>query len=160
MDLVLHTNPASPMRPAPADPATTTPFGLRSDAAFLRLLSAFRGHAGLARGDEVARLMTERNGGGTASLARQMVAGDLIWFAWQSEHWLPMFQFDRRDMSLRSGVRCALGELRGVYDGWELSMWFAEPHAWLDGRRPLDVIDDDVDALVEAARVDRFVACG
>jgi hypothetical protein len=35
---------------------------------------------------------------------------------------------------------------------WQAALWFTTPTSWLGGRRPVDVLDDDPDAVVEAAR--------
>ena len=71
-----------------------------------------------------------------------------------------MFQFDLADMALQPGTAAVLAELAGIFDDWELAAWFAEPSVWLQGRIPADVLDSDVQAVVAAARADRFVVRG
>jgi hypothetical protein len=39
---------------------------------------------------------------------------------------------------------------------WEVALWWASANGWLNGgERPVDVIDDDPAAVVEAARRER-----
>ena len=35
---------------------------------------------------------------------------------------------------------------------WQQALWFTSANGWLDGRRPVDMIDDDVAAVLAAAR--------
>jgi hypothetical protein len=35
---------------------------------------------------------------------------------------------------------------------WQAALWFATPTGWLGGRRPVDLLDDEPEAVVEAAR--------
>jgi hypothetical protein len=35
---------------------------------------------------------------------------------------------------------------------WGLALWWTSPSGWLGGRRPLDVLDAEPQAVVEAAR--------
>jgi hypothetical protein len=47
-----------------------------------------------------------------------------------------------------------------VFDGWDLATWFATPNPCLRDAAPLDVISQDAEAVLHAARRDRFVAIG
>ena len=35
---------------------------------------------------------------------------------------------------------------------WQVALWFASPTSWLSGTRPVDLLDDDPDAVIDAAR--------
>ena len=35
---------------------------------------------------------------------------------------------------------------------WQAALWFLSPTGWVGGRRPVDLLDEDPDAVVEAAR--------
>ena len=39
-------------------------------------------------------------------------------------------------------------------------MWFSQPNHWLRNRRPVDVLDVSLTAVLRAARADRFIANG
>lgn len=43
---------------------------------------------------------------------------------------------------------------------WALAMWFSQPNHWLRNRRPVDVLDVSLTAVLRAARADRFIANG
>jgi hypothetical protein len=49
-------------------------------------------------------------------------------------------------------------ELRDVYDDEELARWFVGDNEALGGRVPADVVATEPDAVLEAARTDRFIA--
>jgi hypothetical protein len=70
----------------------------------------------------------------------------------RSERVFPGFQF-AEDGQPRDVVRRVLEVLDRT--GWELAAWFVSPNAWLDGSRPVDVLDDD--RVVEAAEHDAAV---
>ena len=62
--------------------------------------------------------------------------------------------------SLRPPIQRVIAELKGVYDDLELAIWFAQPNSWLAGASPVQVLGNDVPAVLGAARADRFVATG
>lgn len=74
---------------------------------------------------------------------------------WRSCLLIPVFQFTP-DMKIRSLVSTAIVGLESAFDDWEIAAWFAQPNAWLQGDRPLDLVGIDETAIVDAARVDRF----
>jgi hypothetical protein len=49
-------------------------------------------------------------------------------------------------------------ELRGVYDDLEIADWFVRDNAFLDDRAPADVIGTRPQAVLDAARADRFIS--
>ena len=74
-----------------------------------------------------------------------------------------MFQFDLVGASpsiLRPGVASVLAELGEVYEGVELALWFVTPNNWLSGAQPAQVLRGNPEAVLQAARADRYVACG
>lgn len=157
MELDTHAAREAPIGSAVADAGGEE----SADAAgFAALRVAFRASGGLARGDDIALLLADRGRGDYVSLARLIGAGEVFGFEWQRSFWIPMFQFDPRDLSIRPGSRQVLAELASAFDGWRLATWFTEPNAWLDAARPIDLIDVDPAEVVQAARADRFVVAG
>lgn len=134
--------------------------GQRGDHLFVAMRTAFRPTGGVARGEDLAGWMAARQRGDHASLARMIVNGDVISFEWNDSFWLPMFQFDPVDLSIRPGPRQVVKELHDDCDGWTLSAWFARPNGWLDDSAPVDRIASDLPAVLNAARADRFVVTG
>jgi hypothetical protein len=64
----------------------------------------------------------------------------------------PAFQFDddSRPLDVMGGVLEYLGA--GELSDWQTALWFASPTGWLGGRRPVDVLREEPDAVVEAAQ--------
>lgn len=131
-----------------------------SDRDFLAMRAAYLATGGTARGDDLARLLEDRRRGDGVSLARLIVAGEVFGFEWHRLFWVPMFQFELRDLSLKPGPRQVLAELASEFDGWTLAIWFSEANCWLNERRPVDVLDSNLAAVLGAARTDRFIAAG
>ena len=124
------------------------------------LRSAFRASGGLARGDDLGRLLENQHGGDFVTLADLIGSHDVFGFEWRAMLWVPMFQFELCDLSLKRCSRMVLAELSAVFDRWMLALWFAEPNSWLSDRRPVDVLDANLPSVLRAARTDRFIATG
>ena len=129
-------------------------------AHFQSLRVAYRQTGGVARGDDLARLLEDRKLGACVNLAKLIVGRGVFAFKWQDELWIPMFQFDLRDLSLKMAHRPVLAELAPVFDNWALADWFAKPNAWLRDRSPVNVLGSNLPAVLDAARADRFIANG
>jgi hypothetical protein len=146
--------PMRPMRP----PASMAPTG--ADARVDEVLRAYRRTGGLVRGDEFARLLRRRTSQPISLLGRWIVERRMLSFGWQGEHLLPMFQFEPDDLEVRRPVSAVLDEFDCAFDDWDRASWFALPNAWLGGDAPLDVLGWDPDAVLQAARADRFIVRG
>jgi len=134
--------------------------GLPNGRDFLALNAACRPTGGLARGDDLARLLADHRFGDFVSLAGLIDSGEIFGFEWRHYFWIPMFQFELRDLSSKPGARQVREELAPAFDGWPLATWFGDPNAWLSARRPVDLLDSDLPAVLDAARADRFIAAG
>ena len=132
--------------------------GTGLDEEFELMRGAYGATGGTVCADDVAQLMHDHQRGDFVALAKLIVSGGVFGFEWQHTFWIPMFQFDLGDLSVRPEPQQVLAELASEFDGWTLAMWFAQPNAWLNERRPVDVLGSDVAAVVEAARADRFIA--
>ncbi len=130
------------------------------DRQFVAMLRGFRESGGLLRGDEVAVQMQRTSGYDVSLLARWIVTSQVLSFEWRSELWLPMFQFEPKDMSRREAARRVMAELQPAFDAWNLSSWFSQPNSWLNDRAPADLLSTELPAVLQAARADRFVAMG
>lgn len=123
-----------------------------SGAGFMALLEAFRATGGTVPGHIVARLLGEHRVGDAVSLARLVFTGEMFGFGWRGSLWVPMFQFDPGDLSVRPGPQQVRAELPQDWPGWALASWFAAPNAHLGGRRPTDSLESDLVGAVRAAR--------
>jgi hypothetical protein len=154
----IDLGPGTPTAPAPTTRLSDA--GSPDERAFANVLETFGRHGGFLDGNEVVEQMCRKNGADLSSVAQRIVARELICFERRGKHWLPMMQFNPVDMSMRPALARVAAELRGVFDAWELCCWLATPNCAVDNRAPLDVLAQDADAVWQAARLDRFVACG
>jgi hypothetical protein len=78
-------------------------------------------------------------------------AGRVLAIEWNSSTLFPAFQFDAR-VQPRPTVAAVLTHLRaaGLSD-WQQALWFNTATGWLDDRRPVDLLDTDPTAVVDAA---------
>jgi hypothetical protein len=53
-----------------------------------------------------------------------------------------------------------LAELNPVLEAAEIAQWFCSPNEWLSRRMPAQVLLEDLPAVLEAARAERFVVRG
>ncbi|MBK6851194.1 MAG: hypothetical protein IPG93_06240 [Burkholderiales bacterium] len=134
--------------------------GYPSEAGFVALQVAFRASGGLARGDDLVRWLQGHSNGDVASLARLIVTAELFSFEWRDTFWVPMFQFDLDDLSIKRGPRKVVIELAAEFDGWNLAAWFAQPNSWLNNAHPVDLLDHNLAGVLRAARADCHVAAG
>lgn len=133
-----------------------------NDADFVALQACLRPSGGLARGNDLAICLGQGQdrSDGHAQLAGLMVSGQVFSFAWLDTYWLPMFQFEPGVLGLCAESRAVLRELVEVLDGWSLAVWFVQPSSCLAGRCPLALLRSDLPAVLQAARLQRYVAKG
>ncbi len=134
--------------------------GVPTSAGVVTLLTAFRTTGGVVLSDKLAMMLEYLKIGDAASLGRAMASGDICSFQWRSAFWIPMFQFDLENLSFKHGPRSILRELRGVFDEWMLTAWFAQPNSSLMGHKPVDLLASNFPAVFVAAQADRDVAAG
>jgi len=127
-------------------------FDVPSGRGFIALLEAFRATGGTAPGDILGRLLEEHQVGDAVSLAKLIYTGQAFGFEWRDNLWIPMFQFDAKDLALKASAQSVRAELPSLWSGWTLASWFAGPNARLDGCRPADVLDAEFNAVLGAAR--------
>ena len=136
-------------------------FGIRpNEHSFAALRAACQATGGLVRGDDLARTLWDRQRSDYVSLARLIASGEVLSFRWHGSLWMPMFQFEPGELTIKPAPRQVLGEFGNVFDGWSVAVWFVQPCSWLDDRRPVDLLDGDLAAVLDAARADRFIATG
>ena len=124
------------------------------------LPEAFRSSGGVVSTDTLTMMLRRRSDQPVSLLARWLVNRDVISFKSSGQTLLPTFQFDWLTGAVRPGVIGVLAELRGAFDDDEIAAWFAQPNSSLFGNSPANLIDKDPAAVLEAARIDRFVAMG
>lgn len=128
------------------------------DELFLHMLDAYRGSGGLYRGGDVNFLLEGRGRHTAGTVDKWMDQNEVIHFEWQGLTWLPRFQFDMATKAPWVEVGLVTTELAGVYDNWEVALWFAHPSSALEGRVPADTMQLEPDRVIQAARRDRRLA--
>jgi len=124
-----------------------------NERSFRALRSAYQSTGGLARANDLSRILDEwMSGSAKASLIDLITSSDIFSLEWRSAQWIPMMQFHLDDMSLNPVVRQVRKELGDVLDGWELASWFVSRNDKLDERRPLDLMASELPAVLWAAR--------
>jgi hypothetical protein len=114
----------------------------------------------VSHGEEVALAMRRLHPQPLSMRARWIVGRELICFERRGATLLPDFQFDASTWLPRPCVRRVVRELRDVCDDVELASWFVSSNAWLEERTPAEAIETQPEAVLDAARADRFIAAG
>ena len=127
---------------------------------FAALLAAFLATGGTARGDDVARLLADHGIGDFIGLAKLIANGDVFGFEWRHELWIPMFQFELRNLSVKPATHQVLAALDCGFDGWSCAVWLARPNSCLNFRTSVDLLATRLADVLVAARTDRFIAVG
>ena len=123
-------------------------------------LESFDATGGVVSGDELAALLRGGVDEPMSMLARWIVRRAVLHLPCTAGICLPKFQFDLARHSVRPGVRETIAALCGVFDDWELADWFTRPNNWIGNVSPAALIAADPNAVLHAARADRFVAMG
>lgn len=137
---------------ASREPQWAQPAG--TDQQFIAMLDSYRDSGGLARAQELVQVFKHRCGCDITPLASWIAGKKVICFEWQSETWLPLFQFNPLDMTLKPGLSLVLAELGSDDDAWEVANWFAQPNAWLGRCSPAATLALDPAAVLSAWRAD------
>lgn len=152
-------SPAAPpaVRQAPASGRSQAP---TLDSAFVGLQTAYRASGGIADGEALVAILVRARRDRYVDLARRIAAGHLFSFRWRRSFWLPMFQLEPHQLTLREAPQRVLDELRGAMTGWRIAHWYVGANAALDGACPLDRLEPDLPAVLAAARADRHIVDG
>lgn len=93
-----------------------------------------------------------------SQVARWIVDRQIVNFDACDLIWVPLFQFEPHRFILRDEVRRAIGELIHAFDDREIAQWFSCPSASLCWKSPAEAVRADPGAVLEAARLERFLA--
>ena len=105
---------------------------------------------GLLSSADVADL-SQSQAANRAALASRWKAEERIFSVpHQGRDYFPGFQLDA-DGKPRKVIAEILGAL-GRARGWQTALWFTAANGYLDGQRPVDLLESDAEAVVDAAR--------
>ncbi len=138
--------------------ASRAAYARQTDTEFVQMLDGFRASGGLARFQEVAERCEHRGGPDIATLSACLARKEIICFEWQSQLWMPLFQFNPLHMTIRPQIQPVVAELSCIYGPWDLAFWFSQPNPWLTDRAPADALLSDLPMVLQAARADRFIS--
>ena len=124
---------------------------------FATLQASFARHGGCAPADHVCCLLRAYWDQPVSRVGRWIAHRDIVSITWQTQIWIPMFQFERPSLDIVPSVSELVKGLRSVYDDWELAEWFLRPHELLAGRSPVVLLACDPWSVKEAARMDHFI---
>jgi hypothetical protein len=101
---------------------------------------------------QVAELAGSEAKNTSALAGRWRREGRLIAVEHHGTMYYPGFQFDSsgKPKAVVADVLRYLGP--PAVTPWQQALWFTSANGWLDGRRPVDLLDDQGDAVVAAAR--------
>jgi hypothetical protein len=120
---------------------------LRNAEARQELLDEF----GVLDSEEVAQLAGSTAKNRSATVSRYLAAGQVFAIEHRGSRYYPAFQFDTSGRP-RPVIAQVLQALQPYgLDGWEIALWYTTASGWLDDRRPIDLLDEDPDAVVAAA---------
>lgn len=137
----------------PAQPAIPTPAAVLQARRNAEARSALLNEFGALRSSEVAALAGSRAANRAALANRWRAERRLVAVPVGDELLYPGFQFTSEGKP-HPTVGAALEALRsdGQVSDWQAALWFVGPSGWLGGRRPVDVLDAEPDAVADAAR--------
>ncbi len=104
-----------------------------------------------ASSEAIAALGHSRSANRSALAYRWREQGRIFGVPYRGGFRYPLFQLDLERGRPREVVREVLGILGGRLGDWGTALWFTGANAWIEGRRPMDVLDDPP-ALLAAAR--------
>lgn len=105
---------------------------------------------GALRSLEVAELAGSRAANRAALANRWRQEGRIFSVSYQGTTLYPAFQFDAEGRP-RPVVAEVIRTLGSKSADWELALWFTANIGWLDGQRPVDLLESDPAAVAEAA---------
>lgn len=140
--------PAAEFQPGPRRTEAQT------DGLFVELLNAYRDSGGLARLDEVMELRRGVCDQDVSPLPKWIIEREVVSFEWQEDHWLPLFQFNRSDMTPSDATQQVVRALNPILGPWALAEWFARPNALLENQAPADALHASFPAVMRAARAE------
>jgi hypothetical protein len=136
----------------------TAEAALPADLEFASMRAAYQATGGIARWVDLSSLLQDKREGACMTLAALVATGDVFEFEWSHCFWVPMFQFEQPSLRVKAGPRRVCAELAREFRGSALASWFTQPNTWLGDRRPVEVLDSNLPAVLAAARAGRFVA--
>lgn len=133
-----------PDTPVPTPPAVLQ--ARRNAAAREELLSEF----GLLSSADIASLAGSRAKNKASLANRWKQEGRIFSVSHQGLALFPAYQFDEKGQPLPV-IAQILSTLGRQSRGWEFALWFTSSNGWVDGRRPVDLLESEPEEVAQAA---------
>lgn len=168
MEQRISTNPLTQWTPSPvvdvqrevAESSSVTAPGAVTES-WTAMRMAFAASGGLLTVGELADGNDPDSQARFAQIAKGISTREIIGFMWQSEPWVPMFQFETGlPVMPRRALQPLFKLLIPLYEPWEMANWFARPNQWLSGSRPVDECVAHLEAVLDVAHLEHFIATG
>ena len=134
------------MMPRTIPSAAATLQARRNSAARMELIQEL----GLLTSAEIAALNDSQAENRSALASRWKAEGKVFSVTHRGKDYFPGFQFDPQQRPRQAMVGRPVEALGGAR-GWETALWFTAANGYLDGRRPVDLLDEEPRKVVEAA---------
>lgn len=105
---------------------------------------------GVATAAEVADIVDSKAKNKAAIASRWRRGGKIFAVDLQQKMHYPLFQFGDNGRPLEV-IQKIISSLNPARTNWQIALWFTSRNGWLDGERPVDVLKDNPDAVVDAA---------
>lgn len=137
----------------PEQPELPTPSAVLQARRNVEARNALLAEFGALRSSEIAELAGSRAANRAALANRWRTEQRLVAVSVGDELLYPGFQFTSEGKP-HPTVGAALNALRSNAEvsDWQAALWFLGPNGWLGGKRPVDLLDAEPDAVAEAAR--------
>ena len=137
----------------PEDLAVPTPAAVLQARRNAEARSALLTEFGVLRSQEVADLAESRASNRAALANRWRAENRVVAVPVGDELLYPGFQFGAEGKP-KPAIGPTIDLLRSDphTTDWQIALWFVTPTSWLGGIRPVDLLDEDPDAVIDAAR--------
>jgi hypothetical protein len=134
------------------DDGRSTPAETPDGHGFIALLKAFRRSGGTVPSGIFGALFAQRQCAGAPRLQTLIERGEVLAFEWRADLWIPLFQFDADDFSIKASAREVRAELPVCWSAWRVATWFVQPQSCLGDCSPVDVLDQGKADVIRAAQ--------
>jgi hypothetical protein len=99
--------------------------------------------------DEMLKKLAVNSTDAAQGSVQGLLSGKVFSILFDGTDLYPAFQF--RHGETRPEVGRVLERFGGKLSAWQIAFWFVAENGWLDGKRPVDLLDSQPSAVVEAA---------
>ncbi len=106
---------------------------------------------GVLTSTELAERAGSRATNAAATANRWRTQGKVFAVTWDGANVYPGFQLDEEGRT-RPVIAQVIDAAGDRLQGWDLALWFTSTNAWLDGARPVDLLDESPGDVLDAVR--------